>query len=235
MTGEANDRIREVLSGHHLLQHLADDELEQLLVYARLERYTAGQMLFKKGDPGTSLMAILAGRVKISTLSADGEEVVLNILGPGQVFGEIALLDGKARTADATAIETSELVALDRGDFLPFLDQHSEIATRLIAVLCERLRWVSDIYDDVVFINVPARLAKKLLILAREFGVETSGGAIEINIQLSQTDLGKMMGKTRESVNKVMREWQDRGLIRVENGYIKLLQPDAIEGQVVQL
>lgn len=235
MTGEANDRIREVLSGHHLLQHLADDELEQLLVYARLERYTAGQMLFKKGDPGTSLMAILAGRVKISTLSADGEEVVLNILGPGQVFGEIALLDGKARTADATAIETSELVALDRGDFLPFLDQHSEIATRLIAVLCERLRWVSDIYDDVVFINVPARLAKKLLILAREFGVETSGGAIEINIQLSQTDLGKMMGKTRESVSKVMREWQDRGLIRVENGYIKLLQPDAIEGQVVQL
>ena len=235
MTGEANDRIREVLSGHHLLQHLADDELEQLLVYARLERYTAGQMLFKKGDPGTSLMAILAGRVKISTLSADGEEVVLNILGPGQVFGEIALLDGKARTADATAIETSELVALDRGDFLPFLEQHSEIATRLIAVLCERLRWVSDIYDDVVFISVPARLAKKLLILAREFGVETSGGAIEINIQLSQTDLGKMMGKTRESVNKVMREWQDRGLIRVENGYIKLLQPDAIEGQVVQL
>ena len=235
MTGEANDRIREVLSGHHLLQHLADDELEQLLVYARLERYTAGQMLFKKGDPGTSLMAILAGRVKISTLSADGEEVVLNILGPGQVFGEIALLDGKARTANATAIETSELVALDRGDFLPFLEQHSEIATRLIAVLCERLRWVSDIYDDVVFINVPARLAKKLLILAREFGVETSGGAIEINIQLSQTDLGKMMGKTRESVNKVMREWQDRGLIRVENGYIKLLQPDAIEGQVVQL
>ena len=180
-------------------------------------------------------MAILAGRVKISTLSADGEEVVLNILGPGQVFGEISLLDGKARTADATAIETSELVALDRGDFLPFLEQHSEIATRLIAVLCERLRWVSDIYDDVVFINVPARLAKKLLILAREFGVETSGGAIKINIQLSQTDFGKMMGKTRESVNKVMREWQDRGLIRVENGYIKLLQPDAIESQVVQL
>ena len=235
MTAEANIRIREVLSGHHLLQHLADDELEQLLVYARLERYTAGQLLFKKGDPGTSLMAILAGRVKISTPSADGEEVVLNILGPGQVFGEIALLDGKARTANATAIETSELVALDRGDFLPFLEQHSEIATRLIAVLCERLRWVSDIYDDVVFINVPARLAKKLLILAREFGVETSGGAIEINIQLSQTDLGKMMGKTRESVNKVMREWQDRGLIRVENGYIKLLQPDAIESQVVQL
>ncbi len=130
---------REFLARHDLLGHLTPEELDHLLAPARVERLDEGRVLFRKGDPGDRLYVVLSGRISIGTTSEAGKEVVFNVLGRGEVFGEIALLDGKARTADATAMAESHLLVLERADFMPFLERHPEVAARLIAVLCERV------------------------------------------------------------------------------------------------
>jgi len=228
MALDERDDIRAVLSTHFLLKHLNDDELRELLRYARLRHAKAGEVLVQKGDPGDGLMAILDGRIKISSLSEDGKEVVLNILGPGELFGEIALIDGKDRSADASVMEAAELVVIDARDFMPFLQSRPELTTRLLVVLCGRFRWVSDLYEDAVFRHLPARLAKHLLRLAESFGSEVEDGT-RIGLKLSQQDLGNLMGTTRESVNKQMRAWTEDGLIHVERGLITIRDRDNLE------
>lgn len=228
MSLDQRDDIRAVLANHFLLKLLDDDELRELLRYARLRHARAGEVLFQKGDPGDGLLAILSGRIKISTLSEDGKEVVLNILGPGELFGEIALIDGKDRSADASVMEAADLVVIDARDFMPFLHARPELTTRLLVVLCNRFRWISDLYEDAIFRHLPARLAKHLLRLAGTFGEPTDDGP-RIGIKLSQQDLGNLMGTTRESVNKQMRVWMADGLISVEAGYITIRDSDSLE------
>ena len=219
---------RAILSKHFLLRYLEEEELDQLLAFAHQRRCAAGELLFQKGDAGDSLLAIVSGHIKISTLSEDGKEIVLNILGPGELFGEIALIDGKERSADAHAMEASELMVIDGRDFMPFLHDRPELSTRLLVVLCERIRWVSDLYEDAVFLNLPSRLAKHLLRLAGSYGEKTESGT-RITLKLSQQDLGNLLGTSRESINKQVRAWQAKGLISVDQGLITLHRPDEIE------
>ena len=218
---------REFLAKHDLLGHLTPEELDRLLAPARIERLDEGRVLFRKGDPGDRLYVVLAGRIAIGTTSEDGKEVVFNVLGRGEVFGEIALLDGKARTADATAMAESHLLVLERKDFMPFLESHPEVAARLIAVLCERVRWVSESYEDALFMDLPARLAKRLLRLAESYGEPVEGptgaAAIRIEFPLSQQELAKMAGVSRESVNKLLRAWQNEGLIAHDQSHVTIL------------
>jgi len=231
MSLQGRPEIRAVLAQHFLLKHLDEAELDQLLKFAKLRRARAGEVLFQKGDPGDGLLGILKGRIRISTLSEEGKEVVLNILGPGELFGEIALIDGKERSADASVMEDAELVVIDVRDFMPFLSSRPELATRLLVFLCQRIRWVSNLYEDAIFRHLPARLAKHLLWLSESFGARTEAGT-RINIKLSQQDLGNLMGTTRESVNKQMRQWTADGLITVERGYITIHDRDALETYV---
>jgi len=223
----AREDVRSVLERHFLLKHLDQGEFENLLEFAKLRRARAGEVLFQKGDPGDGLLAILKGRIKISTLSAEGREVVLNIMGPGELFGEIALIDGKARTADATVMEDAELVVIDARDFLPFIESRPQIASRLLIMLCDRVRWVNDLYEDAVFRHLPARLAKHLIRLGETFGAEGDEG-LTIGIKLSQQDLGNLMGATRESVNKQMRAWVTDGVISVDQGRITIRDRDQL-------
>ncbi len=127
--GNWKPAVKDILSKHFLLGALDESILDELLDRSRLRRYERGEALFYKGDPGDSLLAILMGKVRISTLSAQGQEIVLNVLGPGEIFGEIAFLDGKDRTADAAAMEPTTLVALERRSFLPFIETHLTCAT----------------------------------------------------------------------------------------------------------
>ncbi|MDP6350932.1 MAG: Crp/Fnr family transcriptional regulator [Alphaproteobacteria bacterium] len=219
---------RAILSKHFLLRYLDAEELDQLLTFARQRRCVAGELLFQKGDAGDSLLAILNGHIKISTLSGDGKEIVLNILGPGELFGEIALIDGKERSADAHTMEPSELLVIDGRDFMPFLNARPELSTRLLVVLCERIRWVSDLYEDAVFLNLPSRLAKHLMRLAASYG-ETIDSGTRITLKLSQQDLGNLLGTSRESINKQLRAWQATGLISVDRGLITIHRADEIE------
>ncbi len=216
---------RDFLAQHDLLGHLMPEELDDLLAPARVERFDEGRVLFRKGDPGDKLYVVLAGRISIGTTSEDGKEVVFNVLGRGEVFGEIALLDGKARTADATAMAECHLLVLERKDFMPFLESHPEVAARLIAVLCERVRWVSQSYEDALFMDLPARLAKRLLILAESYGEPAGATATRIEFPLSQQELAKMAGVSRESVNKLLRAWQAQGLIAHDHSHVTILDP----------
>jgi CRP-like cAMP-binding protein len=228
MSLEDRDDIRAILGRHFLLRHLDGSELDQLLKFAKVRHTRRGEVLFQKGDPGDGLIAILQGRVKISTMSAEGKEVVLNILGTGELFGEIALIDGKDRSADATVMESAELLVIDARDFMPFLEARPDLATRLLVMLCERFRWVNDLYEDAVFMHLPARLAKHLIRLGESFGDESDDG-VRIGIKLSQQDLGNLMGTTRESVNKQMRTWIDGGIVSVDQGIITILDQDRLE------
>ncbi len=223
---------RAFLAEHDLFGHLKPEELKRLLAWARVERLEAGEVLFRKGEPGDRLFVVLVGRISISVASDAGKEVVLNVLGRGAVLGEIALLDGRERTADATASEDSYLLIIDRADFIPFLARHPEVAARLLAVVCERVRWVAESYEDSLFLELPARLAKRLLMLAETHGEPVDSGNLRIEFKLSQQDLGKMTGVSRESINKLMRAWQDDGLVAVAHGRVTILDEDRLRGLV---
>jgi CRP-like cAMP-binding protein len=201
--------------------------MDEFIAHAQTRRYPAGHLLFCKGDPGDKLFAILSGQVRISALSEFGQEVILNILGPGEIFGEIALLDGKDRTANASTIGDCELVTIGRGDFLSFLAHHPEVNQRMLEVLCARLRWVSESYEDVVFRRLPHRLARKILFLTEHFG-EAGKGAVRISVPLSQQELGNMIGATRESINKQLRQWVRAGLVTYADGHISVLNSTEI-------
>jgi CRP/FNR family transcriptional regulator, cyclic AMP receptor protein len=217
-----------LLSRSPLFSGLGPEELDRLVKYASTKRVRAGEVAFHKGAPGDQMFALMSGRVKIVTLSEEGKEVVLAVLNPGDIFGEISLLDGRERTATVLAAETSELLVLERREFIPFLEQHPKIAIKLLEAICKRLRLADELLEDVVFLNLPMRLAKRLLSLAERYGRNTPRG-VRIEIKLSQQELGNMVGTSRESVNKQMRAWEDEGLISVEHGYITVSQPGKLK------
>jgi CRP-like cAMP-binding protein len=174
---------------------------------------------------------VLAGTVKVSVASADGKDIVLNLFHEGEVFGEIALLDGRPRTADATAMSECELVVIERRDFVPFLSDHPDVMLKFIEILCSRLRRTSEQVQDITFLNLPTRLAKTLLQLT---AVE-DGSATRRKAAVTQREISQMIGISRESTNKQLRAWAKRGWIRLERGGVNVVAPDklaaiAIEG-----
>src|SRR5262245_20997112 len=160
------------LRHHPLFREFPPAVIEHLGTYMTRRSVRRGATIFAKGDPGTALMAVLWGSVKISASSSGGHEAVLNIINPGQVFGEIALLDGEPRTDDAVAMADCELMVIDRRDFIPFLRSEPDVAIKLIETLCARMRRTSVQLEDVMYLSLPARLAKALLELTG--GVEAS-------------------------------------------------------------
>ena len=215
---------RELVSGHFLLDRLEPDELDRLMAFARSERYDGGEVIFRKGEPGHSMMMIVSGRIKISSASRHGKEVVLAVLGPGEVVGEMAILEDKTRSADATALERSEVLVLQRRDFIPFLERNPQISIRMLGILSARLRRTSEKLRDRAFMSLSSRLAKTLLDLALTDGRDQPEG-VRIAVTLSQKNLGALLGASRESVNKQLRAWQSEGLIRMGRGHIILNQP----------
>ena len=218
----------EILAGHFLLRHLRPQELSSLAASAVLARHRAQATIFQKGDPGGSMMAVVSGRVKICTYSADGKELVLNIIDRGGLFGEIAVLDGQPRSADAVAIEDSELLVLERNRLMPFLTANPEIATRLIAVLCQRLRQTSEALEDALLRDAPSRVARGLLRLAGTFGKDEAGG-LRLDIKLSQQQIGNLIGISRESVNKYIVDWSRTGYLAINHGFITITDKAALE------
>ncbi|UEM18861.1 Crp/Fnr family transcriptional regulator [Skermanella mucosa] len=217
-----------VLAEHSLLKHVDPGELSQLAAYATVAQHRPRAIIFRQGDPGSSMMAVLSGRVRICSYSAEGKEVTLNIVRKGEYFGEIALLDGKHRTAEAVAIEDTSLLVLERRHFLPWLESHPTVCLRMFNVLCDRLRRTSTQLEDTLFLEVPIRLARCLVRLATAFGVEERGGGTRIDVKLSQQQLGTLVGITRESTNKHLNEWQRDGLITVSAGSITIRDLDGL-------
>jgi CRP/FNR family transcriptional regulator, cyclic AMP receptor protein len=228
MTHPSYQERRRIFERHSLLGKLSGAEIDALLTYSRVERYPAGQEIFAKGSPGQSLLAVLRGRVRISSISLAGKEIVLNIIKAGEIFGEIAMLDGGGRSGDATAITDCELLVLNRRDFLPFLEHHADICLMLIRILCQRLRQTSEQVEDLLFRHLEARIAKALLHLAgHSAGGDVGSAALELH--LSQTELGHIVGSSRESINKQLQIWHRAGLIEIVKGAIRIHDAAAIE------
>src|SRR3569833_2220742 len=226
----------QALSRAALFEGMSPGDLERLSAFARTQAFKAGEVIFRKGDLNQALYVIERGRVKISTGSTEGREVVLNLLGAPAVFGEVALLDGGERTADATAIEPATLLSLDRRDMIPFLESQPSLMLRMLAAMTARLRWVSDRYEDAVFLELPARLAKRLLLLGEHFGFDAPKGR-RLTVSLPQREIAGHMGVSRESVNRLLQDWLGRELIEIDRGVLILKDRPAlgrIAGQEAQ-
>jgi CRP-like cAMP-binding protein len=213
-----------LLRSHPLFRDLPPGVIEHLGSYMKTRRVARGTSIFAKGDPGTGLMGVLAGAVKVSVASADGKDIVLNVFREGDIFGEIALLDGRPRTADATAMSDCELIVIERRDFVPFLSSQPDVMLKFIEILCSRLRRTSEQVQDITFLNLPTRLAKTLLQLTG--GVQ--GSAAPSKATITQREISQMIGMSRESTNKQLRAWAKRGWIRLERGGVGVIAPDKL-------
>lgn len=211
--------VTAVLRRNRLLSELDPGQMAELVALGHTLRFDADRVIFDKGDPGDCLYAVLKGQIAIRTSSADGKTMLLNILDSGDVLGEIGLLDGRERTAAAIALRPTELYRIDRADFIPFLERHPRLCTRMMIVLCERLRWVSENIEDAVFHDVPRRLARRLLLLADSYG-QSSANGLRIAQSLSQEDLANMLGVTREMVNKSLGALRKTGIVTYAKGFI---------------
>ena len=195
-----------------------------MLGFVVARRYGAGEVIFRKGDAGESMMLIAAGTVKVSALGPDGREAVLAVLDQGEILGEMAILDNKPRSADATALEPCEMLVLRQRDFLPFLERNPAVAVRLLAMLSERLRRTSELLEDRMLRHLPGRLAKALLDLGKCGKVPCPPGT-RIPLVVRQKVFASLLGTTRESLNKLLHAWEKEGLVRLERGSVVLQRP----------
>ncbi len=214
-----------------LFAQLSSEDLARLAGLARTQRDTREHVIFNEGDPGTAFYMIARGRVKIAQSSPDGKERTLALLGPGDVFGELALLDGGPRSADAVVVEDAELLVVPRQGFLAFVMEHPQVAMSLLVVLSQRLRHTNLLVHDAAFFDVRGRLARVLLELARADGETGPGGAL-VCPQLTQSELASMVGVTRESINKWLRYYERSGTLTRRRGRLVVLDPQRLHADI---
>lgn len=188
------------------------DALSELAHRLTCRRYKRGEVIFHKDDPGSALYIIENGGVKITTPSPDGNELILNILTAGDFFGELSILDGAPRSASATAMEETQALTLQREDFLDFISNRPEVVAEILSILSHRLRHATTLLEDTIFLNLPARLSKRILELSEKHGVATDEGIL-IELRLTQHELAHSIGAGRESVNRLLGQFQEEGLI----------------------
>jgi CRP/FNR family cyclic AMP-dependent transcriptional regulator len=219
---------RELLGSVSLFSSLGDAELELLLKATTTKQLKPKEVLCRKGDPGNQLYGILSGSLKVSTTGSDGKDVMFGLMGPGEVIGEIALLDGEERSATVTAVEKTELLTLHRRELIPFLEKNPAAAIGLSVVLASRVRQLSDRAEDRQTMPLPGRIAKRLLALSEQYGKHPIvGGPVEV--RMPQQDLADLVGTTRESVNKQLRAWEEAGIVELGRGKVILKRPEALE------
>jgi len=210
-----------------LFASLKPDHLSEIASKLTLRNYRRGATIFHKDDPGSTLYIIKTGQVKISTPSPEGEEAILAILTDGDFFGELSILDGKPRSASATAMEATQAFTLNRNDFLDVVRTEPELAIEILAALSDRLRRTNLLLEDAFFLDLPARLAKQLVELGERHGLETDMG-LKIDIRLTQHDLASALGASRESVNRLLGQFQDQGLVSIAKQHIYILRLDEL-------
>jgi CRP/FNR family cyclic AMP-dependent transcriptional regulator len=218
-----------MLQGSPLFRGLPPATLERMAALATQRGYRRGEIVFSAGDAGDVLFGVVSGRIRISTGNADGREVFLNIMVPGDTFGEIALLDGGTRTATATAIEAAELVSIRRDPIFELLGREPKAALELLRLCGERLRWTSGLLQDAVFLDAPARLAKRLLSLGELHGEDSDGGRV---VRISQEELASFLGVSRQAVNEQLQEWKAKGWVTLGRGTVTVRDAAALRDAV---
>lgn len=209
-------------------RRLSQKDIGSLAKRLIIRRFGSNQIIFHLGDPAGLLYIIASGKIKISHSSSDGQEAVLAILGEGDFFGELALLDDSPRSATAEAIEPTEALTLHRDDFLNFLDSNPLFARHVLHILAIRIRHLNNQISDIFFLDLPARLARTLLILAEQHGTPVDEG-VAIELSLTQTDLAEMTGATRVSINKALGRFRRADWVVVEGRRLTIVNQEALE------
>jgi CRP/FNR family transcriptional regulator, cyclic AMP receptor protein len=215
------DRGRKLLEKCVLFSSLDEKARHDIAAYAMPRSFTAGESICRLGDHGDSMMAVVVGTVRISRPTSRGKEIILADLRSGELFGEIALLDGKARSANVAALTNCELMILERRNLIPFLERNPAACMKLMEILCARIRRSDERMSDIAFFNLPIRLAKILL----NYQPDARAGA---KLSLSQSELAEMAGGTREKVNRCLRDWQRQGIIELKNRWTIIRKPEAL-------
>jgi CRP/FNR family transcriptional regulator len=216
-----------LLAGLPLFAALDDESAAALASVLSTRAVDRGRTIFSEGDPGDRLFVVLDGKVKITRAAPDGRENLLSVLGPGEMFGELSLFDPSTRTATAAAVTDCRLISLDHDDLRPWLTGRPEVATHLLQALARRLRRSNEALADLVFSDVPGRVAKALLELADKFG-QPDGEGIIVPHDLTQEELAQLVGASRETVNKALSDFVGRGWLRLEGRSVTLLAADRL-------
>jgi CRP/FNR family transcriptional regulator, cyclic AMP receptor protein len=221
------DHADDVLRRAPLFNALDDDSAAALQAGVTIVQLARAERLFDEGASGNELYVILDGKIKLTRAAADGRENLLSVLGPGEMFGELSLFDPRPRTASATAVTDSRLAALAHADLRSWLTGRPDVALHLLQALAQRLRRANDVMADLVFTDVPGRVAKALLDLADRFGTEQADG-LQVNHDLTQEELAQLVGASRETVNKALADFAARGWLQLAAKSVLLIEPERL-------
>jgi CRP/FNR family transcriptional regulator, cyclic AMP receptor protein len=221
--GQADD----VLSEAPLFEALNERDAQALRAEVRVLKLARGERLFSEGDTGDRLYIIMAGKIKLTRAAPDGRENLLSVHGPGEMFGELSLFDPVPRTSSATAVTDTQLAGLAHDSLHSWLSTRPEVAMYLLQALAQRLRRINDVKADLVFTDVPGRVAKALLDLAERFGVQAPEG-MQVNHDLTQEELAQLVGASRETVNKALADFTSRGWIQLAAKSVLITDTDRL-------
>jgi CRP/FNR family transcriptional regulator, cyclic AMP receptor protein len=217
----------EVLARAGLFQGIDPEVAAPIIKELEYVDVSRGEVIFAEGEPGDSLYIVLSGKVKVSRRAQDGRENMLAVMGPSELIGELSLFDPGPRTATALAITDTRLAKLKQSMLRPWITQHPEIALQLLHVLARRLRRTNDIVADLIFTDVPGRVAKNLLQMAKKFGAR-EGDRIRVTHDLTQEELAQLVGASRETVNKALADFVHRGWIQLQGKSVVVLDEDRL-------
>jgi CRP-like cAMP-binding protein len=213
-----------VLDKFTLFQALEPHERAHLAARAVLRKFRSGETIFVTGDPGDCMMAVLVGTVRISLPTVGDKDIIVRDLPAGEIFGEIALLDGLGRSADATALTNVELLVIHRRDALQFLSEHPDVCLRMLALICRKLRASDELLSDIAHNDLGARLAKAMLRCLGKVGPKQS-----LIVTKNQGELARMIGNDRASVNRQLAIWRRQGIVEIESDRIFVERSDELE------
>ncbi len=217
----------EVLARCGLFQGVDTEAAEALAKELDYFEIRKGDVVFTEGEPGDSLYIILSGKVKLGRRAADGRQNLIAVMGPSDMMGELSLFDPGPRTATATAVTDVRLARLRKAALRPWLSNRPEIAEQLLRVLARRLRRTNDALADLIFTDVPGRVAKNLLQMAGRFGTR-DGGVLRVTHDLTQEELAQLVGASRETVNKALADFASRGWLRLDGKSVIILDPERL-------
>lgn len=208
-----------VLGQIPLFADLEVSDLSGIAELASIQHFAAKETVVCQNAPGGDLFVILSGHAKVVASYVGSRDAALGIMGPGEIFGEVSLLDQAPRSATIVALDSCKMLVIGREAFVGFLQQHPQCSIRLLTLLAGRLRRLTARSEEIAFLNVESRLAKRLILLADEHGI-AEGQEIRLSVKLSQQEIGDFIGATRESANKQIRAWEQDGIVCQRKGYL---------------
>jgi CRP-like cAMP-binding protein len=219
--------VDEILRRAGLFHGVDNEAIEALASEFEIFDAPRGSTLFREGEPGESLYVVLAGKVKLGRRSADGRENLVAVMGPSDEFGELSLFDPGPRTSTATVVTDARLAKLPKAAVHKWVQDRPQLAMQLLRVVARRLRRTNTMLADLIFVDVPGRVAKQLLQLAQRFG-SVDGGQLRVTHDLTQEELAQLVGASRETVNKALADFAGRGWLRLEGKSVVILDRERL-------